>query len=812
MIELAPLLLVFPILGYLFNALVGRKFVTADREIGERWAGWVAAGMSLLSFGISVGILFSLMEDSTARVIPLFDWIYIPSAEFRVQWALHIDTLSSVMLMVITGVGSLIHIYAIGYMHGDGQFARFFAYLNLFLFFMLMLVTGSSYLVLFLGWEGVGLASFLLIGFWWQKDKMVLDPDRDKEYYEGVVNSNAARKAFVANRFGDLCMIVAMGLTFWTFGTLNYGTEASPGVFQIAVEAFEHGDMVHIAGQELSLAAVLSAITALFLLGAAGKSAQIPFFVWLPDAMAGPTPVSALMHAATMVTSGIYLLVRSNVLLEIVRESHYEIFGFISSPDLIAYTGAITAVYAGLIAFTQFDIKKVLAYSTVSQLGFMIAAVGMGAYIAAMFHLVTHAFFKALLFMGAGSVIHGMEHGEHHLHEHHGHGDHHGDHHDDDHHDDFDPQDMRYMGNLRKHMPITFVTYMIGALALAGIFPFAGFWSKDEILAHAGANGFGGVNILLTIAAFCTAFYMGRQLKMTFFGKERHEATKHVPESVPVMTRPLIILAALAIVGGAALNLPFFSDAAAEAAGMHVAETGDDGHAEEAEDSEHGDSAETEDDHSAEMTDDAHADDGHSSGESVHFTQPNLWLEHYLEPSIASFELTEEKIVHMPHTPIVLDMGVAGLSTVLAVTALVVSFFFVYGKTPQKATDKDPIFKIPFIFSFMSILPINYLYMKILRPAFNRFAAFAAYKVDWDFWHDWFHNNILRRGFYAVSDFLSNVFDREVIDGGMVLGTGRMIEYISNAFKQIQSGLIRNYALSLFIGVVALLVYFVFMA
>ena len=812
MIGLAPLLLLFPFLGYLFNALVGRKFTDYDHEIGEKWSGWVAAGMSLLSFAISVGILFSLMADSTPQVIPLFDWIHIPSANFHIQWALHIDTLSSVMLMVITGVGSLIHIYAIGYMHGDGQFARFFAYLNLFLFFMLMLVTGSSYLVLFLGWEGVGLASFLLIGFWWQKDKMVVDPDREETFYEGVVNSNAARKAFVANRFGDLCMIVAMSLTFWTFGTMNFGTEANPGVFQMAVEAFDHDpdSMVRIAGQWLRLDAVLSAITALFLLGAAGKSAQIPFFVWLPDAMAGPTPVSALMHAATMVTSGIYLLVRSNVLLEIVRESHYEIFGLISSPDLVAYAGAITAVFAGLIAFTQFDIKKVLAYSTVSQLGFMIAAAGMGAYVAAMFHLVTHAFFKALLFMGAGSVIHGMEHGHHHLHEHgHGHDDH--GHHDED---PFDPQDMRYMGNLRKHMPITFATYMIGAFALAGIFPFAGFWSKDEILAHAGANGFGGVNILLTIAAFCTAFYMGRQLKMTFFGEERHEATKHVPESVPVMTRPLVILAALSIIGGMALNLPFFSGDAAEAAGMHVAVAGEEeAHGEE---ESHGeDSAET---HS-ETADDTHgATDDHGGDHSVHFTNPNLWLEHYLEPSIASFELSEiqpgeeKALLHLPHTPIVLDPTVAGVSTAFAVLGLALSFFLVYRDTPKKATDKDPIFRVPVLFSFMSILPLNHLYMKILRNGFNRFADFAGHTLDWDIWHDGFHNGILRRGFLAISSFLSDIFDRNVVDGGMVLGAGRFVQYISNALKQIQSGYVRNYALSLFLGVVALLVYFVFMA
>ncbi|HFC11829.1 MAG TPA: hypothetical protein ENJ56_03215, partial [Anaerolineae bacterium] len=488
-----------------------------------------------------------------------------------------------------------------------------------------------------------------------------------------------------------------------------------------------------------------------------------------------------LMHAATMVTSGIYLIVRSNVLYEIVRVSDYKIIAGLSSPDLVALTGAVTAVYAGLIAFTQFDIKKVLAYSTVSQLGFMIAAAGMGAYVAAMFHLVTHAFFKALLFMSAGSVIHGMEHGEHDLHEqgHH--------HHAPNEHDHFDPQDMRYMGNLKKHMPITFIVYVIGALALSGIFPLAGFWSKDEILLHAGANNFTLVNILLTIAAFCTAFYMGRQLKMVFFGKERHEATKHAHESSPLMTRPLMVLAVLAIIGGAVINLPFFSGIAAEEAGMGEGEA------------------------SAETMSEAETPAHSVAGNPIHFTGANLWLEHYLEPSLQSFELTDEGIVEMPHTPPVLDLKVAGLSTALAVVALVTSFFFVYGKTPQKATDKDPIFKIPVIFSTMAMLPLNTLYMKVFRNGFNRFADFAAHTLDWKVWHDGFHEGILRRAFIAVANFLNDVVDRKVVDGGMVLGTGRFIRGASNVLKQIQSGYVRNYALSLFLGVVALIVYFVFL-
>jgi NADH-quinone oxidoreductase subunit L len=371
------------------------------------------------------------------------------------------------MMLVVTGVGSLIHIYAIGYMHGDPDFSRFFTYLNLFIFFMLILVSGSSYLVMFVGWEGVGLCSYLLISFWWDR----LDKN-------GVpANANAGRKAMVMNRIGDFGVILAMFLLFWTFGTLDYDAVFSKARWSCSRPT----TWWQFGGLSLPLPAVLTAVTALFLLGVAGKSAQIPLYTWLPDAMAGPTPVSALIHAATMVTAGVYLLVRSNVLYEIVRTSGATLFGLISTPDLVAWTGALTALFAGLIAFSQNDIKKVLAYSTVSQLGFMVAAAGSGAYVAAMFHLITHAFFKALLFLGSGSVIHGMEHGHHHL-AHAGHGAQgsggagepgghahdtagaahlsaesdanqvHGNATSDEIADGFDPQDMRYMGGLRRRM------------------------------------------------------------------------------------------------------------------------------------------------------------------------------------------------------------------------------------------------------------------------------------------------------------------------------------------------------------------------
>ncbi len=729
---LAPLLLVFPLIGVLFNGLVGRRFVEYNRQTGEKWSGWFGSVMALSALAIAVTMLLGLVgHDFHAEIVVLFDWIRV--GDFYVPWAMQIDTLSVTMMLVVTGVGSLIHIYAIGYMHGDPNFSRFFTYLNLFLFFMLILVTGNNYLMLFVGWEGVGLCSFLLIGFWF---------DRVNEKGEAM-NANAARKAFVANRVGDLAMIIAMTLTFWTFKSLEFAP-----VFDSAVAMFESGHMVEFGLFEASLGGVLTAITALFLMGAAGKSAQIPLYVWLPDAMAGPTPVSALIHAATMVTSGIYLIVRSNVLFEIVRESGTLIPGIgISSPDLVAFTGAATALVAGLIAFTQFDIKKVLAYSTVSQLGFMIAAVGMGAYVAGMFHLITHAFFKALLFLGSGSVIHGMEHGHHHLS--HGH---------DDHHDQFDPQDMRTMGGLRHKMPWTFRTYMVGALALAGIFPFAGFWSKDEILAHGNEHNL-IVYTVLTIAAVCTAFYMGRQLKMVFFGQSRHEAADHAHESPATMTVPLVILAVLATLGGL-LNLPFLSQGIADANGNHAG---------------------------------------------------GIWLalEGWLEHSLGAFHLSEEGLIHLPHTPLVLSPEVAGISTVLALGSLALAFFVVYGKRPSSAEDPDPLQRTPIW--WMAVLPLDTLYMKGIIPLFNRLADFLAYRIDWDLWHNFFHERVIRDTFVGFSNFTSDVLDKQGIDG-LVNGAGQAARWLAGGLRLSQTGYARTYALGILLGTVALLAYFLWPA
>ncbi|MHC1782618.1 MAG: NADH-quinone oxidoreductase subunit L [Anaerolineaceae bacterium] len=420
------------------------------------------------------------------------------------------DTLSVTMMMAVSGVGTLIHIYAAGYMHRDvrhngdeGRYTRFFVFFNLFLVAMLTLVTANNYLMLFVGWEGVGLCSYLLIGFWFEKGA------------NGLGNAKAAKKAFIVNRIGDFGLLIAMFLIFRSFGSLDFDA-----VFNAAPQVAQ------------AMPGVLLAITLFMLLGVTGKSAQLPLYVWLPDAMAGPTPVSALIHAATMVTAGVYLMARSQALFSLAP----------TAMSVVMWVGTLTAFFAATIAVAQNDIKKVLAYSTISQLGFMVAAVGMGAVVAGMFHLVTHAFFKALLFLAAGSVILGMEGSGHH--------DAHGEHAA----EPIDPQDMRNMGGLRSRMKTTFWVYVVGALALSGIAPLAGFFSKDEILAAASQVS-PVVFILLLAAAFLTAFYMGRQLLMVFFGHDRTEEAARAVENPAIITLPLVILAVLSFFGGA-LNLP----------------------------------------------------------------------------------------------------------------------------------------------------------------------------------------------------------------------------------------------------------------
>ncbi len=499
-----PWVVFIPAIGLLLNIIIGGR-------LGEKGIGWLASSASGLAFVVAVLQAISLASHPEGAVLPLFDWI--TAGDINLGWAFRVDTLSVTMMLVVSGVGTLIHIYAIGYMHEDvrfngdpGRYRRFFVFFNLFIFFMMILVSADSYLMMFVGWEGVGLCSYLLIGFWYEKGK------------DGIGNAIAAKKAFVTNRVGDFGFLIAAFLIFTTFGTFKFEE-----VFALAPQAAP---------------AVILAITLFMLLGVTGKSAQLPLYVWLPDAMAGPTPVSALIHAATMVTAGVYLVARSHPLYSLAP----------TAQSTVAMVGALTALFAATIAVGQFDIKKVLAYSTISQLGFMVAAVGMGAFVAGMFHLVAHAFFKALLFLSAGSVIQGVEHGHHSVQKHasgkvkHKEG------------KDFDPNDMRTMGGLRTRMPVTFWVYTIGALALSGIPPLAGFFSKDEILAEASDLN-RTVYVLLAIAAFFTAFYMGRQVLMVFFGKPRSESAAQAVENPPVMTIPLVVLAFLSVVGGA-LNLP----------------------------------------------------------------------------------------------------------------------------------------------------------------------------------------------------------------------------------------------------------------
>ncbi|HEC22460.1 MAG TPA: NADH-quinone oxidoreductase subunit L [Chloroflexi bacterium] len=756
--SIVPLIILAPFTGVLINVFFGRKLMPRRDSVAP---GVIASSMAGFSFLIAVLMFFALLANPAGAEVPVLTWINVGDGDFtlHIPWTLKVDTLSSVMMLVVTGVGTLIHIYAIGYMHGDidekaasrglegeealdfkrRRYARFFAFFNLFLGSMLVLVTANNYLMMFVGWELVGLCSYLLIGFWFDS------PEKNEAgQIIGVLNSSAGRKAFVVNRVGDFGMLLAIMLIFWSFGTLEFddvfaraecmieapqaecltlsAAELAPqGEGEAAAE--EHGEgearalttPIALGPFAPTLGVVVTAITLLLLLGATGKSAQIPLFVWLPDAMAGPTPVSALIHAATMVTAGIYMITRSNVLYAMAPVSGM----------VVAVIGGATAFVAASIAVAQFDIKRVLAYSTISQLGFMIAAVGLGGYIAGIFHLATHAFFKALLFLGSGSVIHGMEHGHHHAHGQ-------GEHHDAPHGEDerpFDPQDMRQMGGLRKHMPVTTWVYIIGALALAGIPPLAGFWSKDEILLDASLNST-LVYILLTVAAFFTAFYMGRQVFMVFYGSERTEAARHAQESPPVMTIPLIVLAGLSVVGGL-INLPV--------GGLHP-------------------------------------------------------LGRWLEESVANAHIASFNIL------------VATISTVLALVAIGLSYLL-YGRKPLEEGEADPLYSTGPVFTFLNRKWYwDELYAAIFVRPYNRLGDFLANAVDWQFWHDFVHDRIIADAFQGWAAILSRPIDLGIVDGA-VNGVAQLVESTSRSLRRVQTGYVRNYALAVLMGVVAILAY-----
>ena len=671
MFDLVPFILLFPVLGLLTNLIFGRY-------LGERLVGIIASGAAAAAFIVSVIQVFALVNNNFhVETVLIADWITI--GKLYLPWQIRVDTLSVTMMVLVTGVGTLIHIYAVGYMHGDKRFARFFVYLNLFVVMMLVLVAADNYLMLFVGWEGVGICSYLLIGFWYDKGD------------DNLGNARAGRKAFVVNRIGDFGFLIAMFMMFVSVGSLQ---------FDAVLHYFENHGME--VGQ------LATTITLLLLVGAAGKSAQIPLFVWLPDAMAGPTPVSALIHAATMVTAGIYMMVRSAPIYAVAPLSQMT----------VALLGAATALIAGTIALAQWDIKRVLAYSTISQLGFMVAAVGLGAHVAAMFHLITHAFFKALLFLSAGSVIHGVEHGAHKS---------------DDH---CDPQDMRNMGGLKDKMKTTFGVYVVGAVALAGIFPLAGFWSKDEILADAWHVGMVEghwhgmtVYILLALAAVITAFYMTRQIILVFFGSSRSAAANHATENPPIMTVPLIGLAILSIVGGG-INLPW----------SHVL---------------------------------------------------GSWLEH----------------THHFFHGIDFNLTVALTSTALAVASIFVGYIVYYRRPLESSTAPDPLSSVlgPSLKFFYNKWYIDELYDATFVRLYEWKARFLAFQVDWDFWHDFVHDQIILKSFKNAAGALSGPVDRLGINK-FFDGLAYSVQNIAvNVLRPLQTGYVRNYALGGMLGVVMVL-------
>ncbi len=644
-----------PLLGSIVNGLLGKKVLKKE---------WLIGGLGTLaifgSFLVSATYFFRLLGDpEKVHEKVIGSWMSV--GNLQIDWGFLLDPLSALMLMVVTGVGSLIHLYSIGYMHGEEGFYRYFSYLNLFAFSMLMLVLGNNALVMFIGWEGVGLCSYLLIGYYFHKQSA----------------GDAAKKAFVVNRIGDFGFLVGLFLIYWSLGsghgiwTLNF------------VEIAQHG---HLLGAG---SIVVTVATLCFFLGATGKSAQIPLYTWLPDAMEGPTPVSALIHAATMVTAGVYMIGRMNGL-------------FAMAPDtmmVVAIVGGATAIFAASIGLAQNDIKRVLAYSTVSQLGYMFLAMGVGAFTAGVFHLMTHAFFKACLFLGSGSVIHAMHHAYHHGHLH------------------DDPQDMRNMGGLRKKMPITYITFLVSTIAIAGIPGFSGFFSKDEILWFAFASPQGspvlwGVGV---IAAGLTAFYMFRLVHMTFHGPQRThaKAKDHVHESPLVITLPLMVLGLLAVVGGF-VGVP------------------------------------------------------HVIGQYLHHI-PN-YLDEFLKPVFGAHQA-------VAHGEEALEWTLMGTSVVIALSGIILA-------------------------SWM------YLWQPSL-PGKIAGAFKGAYRTIYNKWYvDEIYDALFVNPCKRLGTFLWKGFDVVVVDG-IVNGVGALVQGCARVLRLTQTGLVHNYAMTMVIGVVVIVGYYV---
>jgi len=636
MIDYIWLIPAFPLLGFLINGLFGSSLT--ERQIGR-----VAAGAIGLSFMAAVALFLKILSlPAPQRVVTQTIYSWIQTGNFEASISFLFDPLSMVMVLVITGVGTLIHIYSIGYMHGDRGFARYFSFLNLFTFAMLILVLADNFLLLFVGWEGVGLCSYLLIGFW----------------YEDTNNANAGKKAFVVNRIGDFGFLLGVFLIFANFGSLHFNI-----VFGQAATA------------QLS-SGLATAIALLLFVGATGKSAQIPLFVWLPDAMAGPTPVSALIHAATMVTAGVYMVARCHVL-------------FLQAPvamHVVAIIGLATAFLAATIALVNTDIKRVLAYSTISQLGYMFLACGVGAFGAGIFHVSTHAYFKALLFLSAGSVMHALQ----------------------------NETDMTKMGGLKHHLPVTYRVFLIGAMALSGVPLLSGFFSKDEILWKAVNNiDFHGFELWLVgiVVACMTAFYSFRLIFMTFHGYSRvpKEKVHHIHESPNIMTGPLVVLAILSIVGGW-IGIPHY------------------------------------------------------------FNQ----FDHFLAPVFNQYVVSEH-----PEGPLTFELYAIGASVFVALVGILLAYLFYVAKPS---------------------IPMN-LSLKLKR----------SYKFLYNKWFvDELYNFLIVRPIAFLSDvFLWRWIDIKMIDG-FINSVALGVQRISEVSRRAQSGIVQNYALSLVIGVVLLIGYFLF--
>jgi len=657
MFDYVWLIPLFPAIGFVINGLLGRR-------LGNKFVSWVGPSVIGLSFLTSILIFFELIErPPTERLFEkvIFDWVV--SGSFQTVVGYQIDPLSILMALVVSGVSFFIHIYSVGYMHGDPGYPRYFTYLNLFVFMMLNLILANNFLLMFVGWEGVGLCSYLLIGFWFERDSA----------------SNAGKKAFVVNRVGDFGFILGMFLLFTSLG--------EHGIWTLDfTEVFANANKLD--------AGTVTAITILLFIGACGKSAQIPLYVWLPDAMEGPTPVSSLIHAATMVTAGVYMVARCNVLYSMAP----------ISMAIVAIVGVATAIYTASIGFCQNDIKKVLAYSTISQLGYMFLGVGVGAYSAGIFHLMTHAFFKGLLFLGAGSVMHALS-GE---------------------------LDMRKMGALRKKIPITFWTFFIATLAIAGIPGLSGFFSKDEILWQAFSSSHGHFLLWLVaaVAAGMTAFYMFRALFMTFFGESRvdEHVAHHIHESPKIMTVPLMILAFLSVIGGY-VGVP------------HV--LGGANHVHEFLAPVLGGGAEPGKAHAGiTLISQAWASSGVTGGHSA-----------------------------------ALELLMMAVSVIIALIGIGIAYLF-YVKNPA----------LPKLLAERW----NGLY----RLVFNKYYIDEIYQV------------LFVNSFKWAGTGLWRGFDDLVIDG-TVNGTAYLIGWLSGVMRRMQTGLVQNYAFSMVIGGVILVIYYI---